>query len=156
MGLLSCKQYKQVIHHTLTPLTVFYRAMGAAQVSESYNAEDLEKGKDALGPSILHGLKRRSSVTLKAIARTFSVPGGKSVVRIPSQAQSQCPTLKEEQEKEVSATPRKSGCYSNTMSDAELTASEVTLEGTSGHSSGAAVVSASAPTKEGSGASSTC
>lgn len=98
-------------------------------VSQSYNAEELEKGDDAHKQNIINGLKRRSSVTLKAIARTFSVPGGKNIVNIPSPQQQQSPTLHEEEEKvsECSTTnthERSAACYSNAMSDAELTATE--------------------------------
>lgn len=149
-------------------IMVTFIAMGLAQVSDSYDAEDLEKGKAARGPGIFKGMKRRSSVTLRAIARTFSVPGGKSIVRIPSLSQKQFSTLKEEHDREVSTIPVKSHCYYNTMSDAELTASEGTKDGTkdgtkngseetSEQQSGAIMVSVSAPIKEECGASSsTC
>lgn len=99
--------------------------------SESYDAEELEKGGDAQKPNIIHGLKRRSSVTLKAIVRTFSVPGGKNIVRIPSPQQQQSPPLHEEEEEEevsgcaaTNTHERSAAGYSNAMSDAELTATE--------------------------------
>lgn len=107
--------------------------MGAAVVSESYDAEDLENG-DAHKPNIIHGLKRRSSVTLKAIVRTFSLPGGKNIVRIPSPQQPQSSTLHEEDEEEesgCSATTtheRSLGCYSSAMSDDELKATEAAYQ----------------------------
>lgn len=131
--------------------------MGVTQVSESYDTEDLEKGGDAQKSNIIHGLKRRSSVTLKAIVRTFSVAGGKNVVRIPSPQQPQSLTLHEEEEKasEGSATPtqeRSDGCYSNAMSDVELTATEV-IEGSA---SGSHVTPSSTEIKGHSPGSATC
>lgn len=111
-------------------------------VSESYDTEDLEKGGDGHKPNLIKGLKRRSSVTLKAIVRTFSVPGGRNVVRIPSPQPPQSQTLKEVEERDSSegaATPtheRSVACYSNAMTDAELTATEAT----SGEAAGPPVV----------------
>ena len=129
-------------------------------MSMSYNAEDLEKGKNGFGPKILHGLKRRSSVTLQAIARTFSVPGGKSVVRIPSQTQSQPTTLKEvAEEKEGSTTPSgEQKCFTNPLSDAELMASEVNVkEKSEGHPENSSVAVVLPPSKQdSSGVSSMC
>ncbi|KAK8390738.1 hypothetical protein O3P69_010445 [Scylla paramamosain] len=138
-------------------IMVTFIAMGVAQVSMSYNAEDLEKGKEGFGPKILHGLKRRSSVTLQAIARTFSVPGGKNIVRIPSQPQPA--TLKEVvEEKEVSTTPGNQKCFTNPLSDAELMASEVDVKGTSeGHPASPSVVCVLPPSKaDSTGPSSMC
>ncbi|MPC31180.1 hypothetical protein E2C01_024462 [Portunus trituberculatus] len=143
-------------------IMVTFIAMGVAQVSMSYNAEDLEKGKNGFGPKILHGLKRRSSVTLQAIARTFSVPGGKNVVRIPSQSQSQPAVLKEvAEEKEGSTTPPgNQKCFTNPLSDAELMASEVDVKKTSeGHQGALSEVCVLPPSKEkedSTGVSSTC
>lgn len=104
--------------------------MGAAQTSESYDAE---KGGDAQRPNIIHGLKRRSSITLKAIVRTFSLPGGKNVDSIPSPQQSQPPPLQEEERAATLAQERSAGCCSSPMSDVELTVTEVAGgEGASG------------------------
>lgn len=99
-------------------------------VSESYDTDDLENGGEPHRPNLIHGLKRRSSVTLKAIVRTFSVPGGKCVVRFPSPPQPQSQTVEEEEERESSGaaeTPkheRSAACYSNAMTDVEITATE--------------------------------
>ena len=131
--------------------------MGIAQESESYSAEDLEKGKDASGSGVLRGMKRRSSVTLKAIARTFSVPGGRNIVRIPSLSHPLSFTLEENEENDASTSAAEnSNCFSNKLSDAELMESEVVVEGMSRHSVGIVTVCVLNPPKEDSGTLSTC
>lgn len=127
-------------------------------VSESYDTEDLENGGDGHKPNLLKGLKRRSSVTLKAIVRTFSVPGGKNVVRIPSPQPPQPRTLEDVEERDSSegaTTPtheRSAACYSSAMTDAELTATEAV----GGEAAGPPVVPVLTEEKERAVGSTTC
>ncbi|XP_071520098.1 solute carrier family 46 member 2-like [Panulirus ornatus] len=105
------------------------------RASSSYNAEDLEAAKKD-NQGILSILKRRSSVTLKSVARTLSGPGGRHVTVMPQPSWSQqLPTITEIADEKVrvldlppaAASKSSLGQHTAAAWDMALTAAERSL-----------------------------